>query len=167
MFVRSSRSLIVATMLMAMISAVMAHRAPGSLTTIEWNENSQRTEVVHRLHTHDAETGVSSTLGMNGLSVARIEDRAQIALYVEEHFHIRSGERELQLDLIGAELSGDYLHVYQEYRGRLPRDILVKDSILLDVFHQQINQVNISDGDAVRSLVFSKDVDWLGYRFVD
>ena len=156
---------IVAFVLMGVVSSTMAHRAPGSLTSIKWNEVSGRTEIIHQLHTHDAELGVGSSLSMIDLSVEDTEGRAHIAIYVEEHFHIKRGEKELHLELIGAELSGSYILVYQEFPGRLPQNILIHDNILRDTFPTQINQVNIEDGDKVHSLIFTKDVGWLSYEF--
>ena len=156
---------IVAFALMGVVSSVTAHRAPGSLTSIKWNEVSSRTEIIHRLHTHDAELGVGSSLNMTDLSVEGAEGRAYIAIYIEEHFHIKGREKELQLELIGAELSGNYILVYQEFPDRLPQNILIHDSILRDAFPAQINQVNIEDGDKVHSLIFTKDVGWLSYEF--
>jgi hypothetical protein len=154
----------VAVMLMGWVSSAIAHRAPGSLTTIKWNEESGRTEVIHRLHTHDAELGVGELQGIPDLSVEDVEGRAHIALYVEEHFHIKSSEKALPLELIGAELSGNYILVYQEFPNRLPQSIMVHDSILLETFPTQVNQVNIKDGDSVHSLVFTTGTGWLNYE---
>ena len=156
---------IVAVVLMGLVTSVMAHRAPGSISTIKWNEVSARTEIIHRLHTHDAEIGVGTSLDMNDLSVEDAEGRAHIAIYVEEHFHIKTGEEEFQLELIGAELSGNYILIYQEFPGRLPQNILIHDSILRDTFPTQTNQVNIKDGDKVHSLIFTKNDSWLSYEF--
>ncbi|MCP4047992.1 MAG: hypothetical protein GY732_18615 [Gammaproteobacteria bacterium] len=156
---------IVVFTLMGMVSSVMAHRAPGSLTTIKWNEASGRTEIIHQLHIHDAESGVGTSLNMTGLSVEDAEGRAHIAIYVEEHFYIKMGEKKLQLELIGAELSGNFILIYQEFPDRLTQNILIHNSILRDMFPTQTNQVNIEDGDKVYSLIFSKDVGWLSYEF--
>lgn len=165
MVLRTACMSIVAFALMGMVSSVMAHRAPGSLTTIKWNEVTGRTEIIHRLHTHDAELGVGSSLNMTDLSVEDAEGRAHIAIYVEEHFHIKTGENVLQLELIGAELSGDFILVYQEFSDRLPQNILIHDSILMNTIPAQINQVNIEDSDKVRSLIFTKDISQLSYEF--
>ncbi len=156
---------VLAFALMGMVSSAMAHRAPGSLTTIKWNEASGRTEIIHQLHIHDAESGVGTSLNITDLSVEDAEGRAHIAIYVEEHFHIKMGEKELQLELIGAELSGNFILIYQEFPDRLTENILVHDSILRDMFPTQTNQVNIEDGDKVYSLIFSKDAGWLNYEF--
>ena len=156
---------LVGVLLLGIVLSAAAHREPGSLTTIKWNASSGKTEIVHRLHSHDAELGVGQILGIADLSVLDIEGRAVIALYVEARFRIAAGKEDIQLDLIGAELGGDYVLVYQEHSAELPAQIRVRDSILRDVYPAQINQVNIEDGDTVHSLVFTADDDWLSYEF--
>lgn len=146
-------------------SACLAHRTPGSLTTVEWNEATGRTEVIHRLHTHDAELGVGASLGLPDLSVEEMEGRAHIALYVEAHFHIKGVDGELNFELVGAELSGNDILVYQELPGRLPQSVLIWDDILMEAFPAQLNQVNIKDGDSVNNLVFTKGDGWYSYSF--
>lgn len=153
-----------AAALVAAISA-FAHRAPGSLTSVQWNEQTGKTEVVHRLHSHDAELGVGTVNGVADLSVLSIEGRAYIALYVEARFSIAGKDGRLNLDLIGAELAADHVLVYQEWPARLPGKVRVRNDILRDVFPAQINQVNIDDGDAVRTLFFSGDDDWRSFEF--
>jgi hypothetical protein len=159
------RRSLVGVLLLGVALSAAAHREPGSLTTIKWNASSGKTEIVHRLHSHDAELGVGQVLGIADLSVLNLEGRAIIALYVEARFRITAGEEDIQLDLIGAELAGDYVLVYQEHSAELPAQIRVHDSILRDVYSAQINQVNIEDGDTVHSLVFTADDDWLSYEF--
>lgn len=152
-------------MLMAIAFTSAAHREPGSLTTIAWNETAGKTEIIHRLHAHDAELGIGTVLNMPDLSVLDLEGRANIALYVEERFHIGSGNVELALDLIGAELAGDHILIYQEHTGRLPAKIRIRDDILRDAYPAQINQVNIKDGNTTHSLVFAGDDQWRAYNF--
>jgi hypothetical protein len=159
------RRSLVGVLLLGVALSAAAHREPGSLTTIKWNASSGKTEIVHRLHSHDAELGVGQVLGIADLSVLNLEGRAIIALYVEARFRITAGEEDIQLDLIGAELAGDYVLVYQEHSAELPAQIHVHDSTLRDVYPAQINQVNIEDGDTVHSLVFTADDDWLSYEF--
>ena len=159
------RRSLVGVLLLSIALSAAAHREPGSLTTIKWNVSSGRTEIVHRLHSHDAELGVGQILDIADLSVLDIEGRAIIALYVEARFHVAAGEEDISLDLIGAELAGDYVLVYQEVAGQLPDEILIYDSILRDIYPAQINQVNIADGDSVHSLLFTADKDWHAYKF--
>lgn len=141
-----------------------AHRAPGSLSTIEYNDATGNTEIVHRLHSHDAELGVGTMIERADLSVLTLEGRALIALYVEERFRIESGPEPVRLSLVGAELAGDYLLVYQEWAGRLPAPIRLRNDILRDAFPEQINQVNLEVDGVIRSLVFANDDDWRPVR---
>lgn len=144
-----------------------AHRAPGSLTTVEWNEQTGRTEIVHRLHSHDAELGVGELLDQPGLSVLSLEGRATIALYVEERFAILGEGRRLPLDLVGAELVADFLLVYQEWPDRLPTAVKVRNDILRDAFPAQVNEVNLAHRGVVRTLKFSGDDTWRDFEFVE
>ena len=165
MRLRSVALSIATIMLLGVTSLSPAHRAPGSLTTIKWNGATGRTEIIHRLHVHDAELAVGTSMDIPDLSVGDIEGRAYIALYVEERFHIKGKKDELPLELVGAELAGNYVLVYQELPGRLPQKILIRDDIMRDAFPAQLNQVNIEDGDSVHSIVFTKKDGWLSYDF--
>jgi len=162
---RSCRHPIVAVVALGWALTSFAHRAPGSLTTIEWNQATGKTEIIHRLHSHDAELGVGSVLALTDLSALDLEGRAYIALYVEERFRIASEDGDLALALVGAELAGDHVLVFQELSGRLPGKIHVLDGILRDIYPTQINQVNIEDGESVHSLAFTDDDDWQLYEF--
>ena len=165
MMIRKSLQHALWVLIMCAALPVAAHRAPGSVSTIEYNRHTGMLEVIHRLHLHDAEVGVAAALDDPSLSLSTLESRARVALYVEERFQIQSDGAQLGLALVGAEIAGDYLLVYQERRGELPRQISVRDDILRDAFPAQINQVNISDGDRVRTLSFSGDDTWRQFEF--
>ena len=162
------RAAAIATAVVAFLVALppgVAHRAPGSLSTIDYNPRTNTTEIVHRLHSHDAELGIGTILEIPDLSVLSIEGRAWIALYVEEHFLIESEDGPVRLAMVGADLAADYILVYQELSGRLPEVIRIRDDILRDAFPEQINQVNIDTGETVRSLVFAADDEWRRFEF--
>jgi len=143
-----------------------ADRQPGSLSTIKTSPTTGNIEVIHRLHNHDAEQGVIAVHGDRSLTLDKLEGRARLALYVEERFIVAGVTDDgigapLALELVGAELDGDYILVYQEYNGELPTRIAVQNGILRDVFPEQVNHVNISTGAEVRSLTFRNDDKWL------
>lgn len=139
---------------------------PGSLSTIKLNQESGIFEIIHRLHTHDAELAMVVLTGDRQLTLDDLEGRARLALYVEEQFLLApviDGEvgPRLPLELIGAELEGEFVLVYQEYAGRLPAHIAIRDDILRKVFPGQVNHVNVATSDHVRSLTFSEEQTWL------
>jgi len=163
--IRRQAALLVLFVTMAAAATAVAHRATGTLSTIEFNPQTGNVEIVHRLHLHDAVRGVGNVIGEPFLQLDTLESRARVALYVEERFAIRSDNRTLPLTTIGAEIAGDYLLVYQEHEGRLPTRISVRDDILRDAFQGQVNQVNITDAATVRTLTFAGDDRWLAFDF--
>jgi hypothetical protein len=142
-----------------------ADRQPLGLTTIKRSPTSGAVEIIHRLHTHDAELGLNTLLDQRIVSLDTLEGRARFALYVESRFVVASVAdgnvgAPLALELIGAELDGQYLLVYQELRGDFPATVAVRSDILRDVFPEQVNQVNIAVGGDVRTLMFRDDDTW-------
>jgi hypothetical protein len=128
------KALITGAVVLCVAAQALAHRMPGSISTVK--------------------PGASGDVG-----------RAQLALYVEERFGIAGaangtpGDR-LPLELIGAELDGEFVLVYQEYAGDLPGTIAIRDDILRDVFPDQVNHVNVAAAGEVRSVTFSEDDEW-------
>jgi len=138
---------------------------PGSLSTIKRNPTTGSVEIIHRLHNHDAEQGIVTKLGDRTLTLDTLVGRAQLALYVEAQFVIAAaagGEigSPLELELVGAELDGEFVLVYQELEGDLPAEIAVRNDILRDVLPEQVNHVNIALSGEVRSLIFQGEDVW-------
>ena len=156
---------IAATAALCVAALAFAHRMPGSISTVKRSASGDVIEIIHRLHSHDAELGVAAVLGKGNISLENLVGRAQLALYVEERFRIadfvdgRVGDR-LALELIGAELDGEFVLVYQEFAGDLPVRLAIRDDILRDVFPEQVNHVNVALGGEVRSVTFSGDDEW-------
>jgi hypothetical protein len=104
-------------------------------------------------------------LGEGRISLENLVGRAQLALYVEGRFSIASQDAggvrsRLPLGLVGAELDGEFVLVYQEFAGELPAKVAIRNDILRDVFPEQVNHVNIATGGEVRSATFSGDDEW-------
>ena len=138
---------------------------PGSLSTIKTNPSTGSIEIIHRLHNHDAELGVTAVLNDRSITLDTLVGRAQLALYVEERFLIAEFAdgvvgAPLELDLVGAELDGEFVLVYQELGGELPDVIAVRNDILRDVLPAQVNHVNIAVAGEVRTLTFQGDDEW-------
>lgn len=143
------------------VAPVRAHRAKAALATIVWNERTGLLEVTHRLHAHDAQQALIDVAGSPRLGFDSVEARARLALYVEERFALtRSGGEPLPLHLVGAELEGDYVFVFQEAEvEEPPTDLEVRCVYLHDVFPGQINTVNGEFGGPVRTITFAAGDD--------
>lgn len=159
------RKLKVGIAMLCIASPAVADRQPGSLSTVKVNLATGNVEIIHRLHNHDAELGIMAVLKDRSLTMDQLVGRAQLALYVEDRFTIAatSGDEigaPLHLELLGAELDGEYVLVYQEFSGDFPATVAVRNDILRDVFPEQINHVNIALGGPVRSLTFKERDRW-------
>jgi hypothetical protein len=144
---------------------VSAHRMPLGMTTVTYNPNTDSVEIVHRLHRHDAEQAMQQVIAEPGVDLMEVSVQARLALYVEAHFKIArvaDGKpgKALALELVGGELDGDYVLVYQELPGQLPLEIAVRDDILRDLFPEQVNRVNVTTDAGTKSLVFKQDDSW-------
>lgn len=144
---------------------VAAHRMPLGMTTVTYNENTDSVEIIHRLHRHDAEQAMIQVIAEPGVDLMEVAVQARLALYVEAHFQIARvvdgmPGQALGLELVGAELDGDYVLIYQEYPGHLPSDIAVRDDILRDLFPEQVNRVNVTTAGGTKTLIFKTDDSW-------
>lgn len=140
-------------------TGVAAHRARRSLTTVSWNERARTLEVIHRLHAHDAQQAVMRVLNLAHPDMSAVKPRAVLALYVEERFSLVGADgAPLALDLLGAELDGDHVLVFQERAMDAPPDtIRVRSTVLQDVFADQINDVKITVGTFERTVTLTAD----------
>lgn len=141
------------------LSSSYAHRGPRALTTIEQNQNTGTIEIVHRLHLQDAEDAIRKIYSEKDLTLETIEGRAQLALHVEGTFQVVDGETDkpISLSLVGAQIEGDIILVFQEHTDVLPKLLKIRHDALRETFPQQVNTVNIRLGSYVRTLVFREN----------
>jgi hypothetical protein len=162
---RATRALVLGLAGLGLAASAWAHRMPLGMTTVAYNPNTDSTEIVHRLHRHDAEEAMAQVMTEPGVDLTQLAVQARLALYTEAHFQIArvvnglTGDP-LPLKLVGAELEGDYVLVYQELPGRLPSWVTVRNDILRDLYPQQVNRVNITTDSGVKVLVFQRDDSW-------
>ena len=84
-----------------------------------------------------------------------IESRRTFARYVADRFSLSMAGEPVELLLLGSEIVGGNLIIYQE-GPVLPRgvELEVQSQILTDIWALQLNRVNIGSGDELRTLVF-------------
>lgn len=141
---------------------VHAHRVPESLTTIERNPHSGTIEIIHRLHLHDAELALTEETPNNNLSLDSLKGRAKLALHVEQTFQLQDAEtnERVTLTLVGAEIEGESILVFQEYAGEFPRFLKLRHDALRNFFPNQVNTVNVTFDSHTRTLIFDGNPKW-------
>jgi hypothetical protein len=140
--------------------SVSAHQLQAAISTVTFVNRNNTIEVIHRFYSHDAEHALSSLTGHHVDILQDGEAQQAFGRYVAEHFQLSvQDETELPLSLVGVELEGDFIWVYQEtpIPGQL-NELSISDSALLDVMPGQVNTVNVECAGKLDTLVFSEKI---------
>jgi uncharacterized protein DUF6702 len=153
------RLLVASGAALAIAPSAFAHRSQTVLTLVNWNPATSKLEVIHRMHAHDAEVGISQSTGATAapeLDITQPKNQAKWMLYVEKHFSMKGPAGQIALEPVGAELEADAIVLYQEARlPAAPKELTIDNQILRDVFEQQANLVNVKLAEKTRTLLFS------------
>lgn len=139
---------------------VSAHQQKTAVTRILFNPNTGNIEVMHRFFVHDAEHAASLIFGERQALMESAESRELFSSYVINGFaveaHYEDGSTaELDLTLLGSEIDGQYLWVYQEIpQTEMVVAMTIVNLGLRDVWADQSNLVNIERAGRVYSLTF-------------
>jgi hypothetical protein len=141
-------------------TTVFAHQLQVAMTTVSFKTASGTIEVIHRFYTHDTEQVLSQ---LAGKQVDLLDDgvmQRQFGRYVSENFQLTDqASKPLPLSLVGVELEGDFIWVYQE--TAIPaklRELTVLNTALLDTLPNQVNTVNVECGNVISTLEFSGNI---------
>jgi len=144
-----------AFVMLALVVPAAAHQQKAAITAIEHNPRTGMIEVVHTIPLHDAEHALRTQGRKSADIVADIESRREFARYAAERFSLLVDDRELALTLLGTEVSGGSLLVFQE--GPSPgvgAELTIQAQVLTDVWLRQVNSVNVGRGTSPETLVF-------------
>ena len=132
-----------------------AHEAARVETEVKLSP-SGNLDVTHVLQLSAAQrllfkAGVIDKNDMTGL-----RSRAQAALYSSERFELKADGDTIPLDILGAEVEGGHLYIYQTGTlEALPDSWSAKNLILRDLSPRFDNVINLPTKDGIRTLTFS------------
>lgn len=124
-----------------------AHQAKAALTEILFNTRSGNLEVAHRFILHDAEHAARLLFDKSADVIQSDKARGIFARYVAGNFTLSvNSAPPLDLTLLGAELEGDFLWVYQEapLPKEKPTSLTLNHTSLTELWSSQMNTVNVS-----------------------
>ena len=135
-----------------------AHQQNEAITRVLFNPRSGNIEVMHRFLLHDAEHAVMRLRGAEADILGSADDREYFAYYAHARFSLADASgRMLPLKPVGNEIGGRFLWVYAETAIPTSLDSLtVRQEVLLDIWPDQVNLVNVELDGTVRSAVFSQ-----------
>jgi len=140
---------------LSVANPVAAHDAPRVETEVKLSTTGE-VDVTHTLQLSAAQrllfkAGVIEKNDMTGLRA-----RAQAALYSSERFELKADNETVPLDILGAEVAGGHLYIYQTGTlSTLPTHWSARNSILRDLSPRFDNVVNVPTAEGIRTIVFS------------
>lgn len=134
----------------------VAHRQHLSWSTVEWNAQTNILEITHRVHAHDASAWLTAQSNVD-IAITDIEQQANFALYCSNNFKLQHSQQWQTLEIVGAELQGNYLLTYQQLTlDSPPISLSYEVSILMDLFQDQEHVVNTISKGQTTSLNFDR-----------
>lgn len=131
-----------------------AHRQHLSWTQVVLEEGKNSVQITHRLHQHDS-LALLASMGFTDPNLESIEHLAVLAVYASRNTQlIQQGGTLANTEIIGAELEGDFVFVYQEVIDEPTRLWKLRTSIFMDINPDQINRVNLLYKDRIVSWEF-------------
>ena len=156
----------IGTLLFAAFS-VSAHQQKTAISTVLFNARTENIEIMHRFRVHDAEHAIKEIFGKDADIIDSKETQKQFGDYVNQRFNLfDSDEQPLPLKMVGVELDGKFLWVYQETtQSTNLNNMTIRHNALRDLWPQQINTINVEGKGKLQTLTFSDSVELLTLTF--
>jgi hypothetical protein len=154
---RSLKAWVAAALLLCSAMA-SAHRFHAGITDISFNARTGNTEIVHTYMTHDVEALLANLYGRQ-FDLNEPEDQDVLRKYVEGRFWILGQDKaRLNVRWVGMTADAERVQVFQEIEQTpLWKASAIHDNVLIDFIAEQVNTINLNEGNAVRTLTFGHD----------
>ena len=147
-----------AAVLLLCSAAVSAHRFHAGITDMSFNARTGNTEIVHTYMAHDVEALLANLYGRQ-FDLTDPEDQDVLRKYVEGRFRVLGQDKaSLPLRWVGMTADPEKVTVFQEIEQTpLWKAGAIHDNVLIDFLPDQVNTVNLNEGNAVRTLTFDRN----------
>ncbi|MGJ9420490.1 DUF6702 family protein [Massilia sp. CMS3.1] len=154
---RSLKNAFAAALLLCSAMA-SAHRFHAGITDISFNARTGNTEIVHTYMAHDVEALLANLYGRQ-FDLTDPDDQDVLRKYVEGRFWIGGQDKaRLPLRWVGMTADPEKVTVFQEIEQTpLWKAGAIHDNVLIDFIPDQVNTVNLNEGNAVRTLTFDRN----------
>lgn len=132
-----------------------------SITSLEYNSQTDGLEVVVKFFTDDLEDALENS-NSHSLFLATEKEAAEtdslLAAYLNNNLQFSQKNKPLTASFLGKEASKDYTYAYLEIENFKEEQITqVKNTLLISIFVDQVNQVNYKNGERSKSFSMHKD----------
>ncbi|WDE11107.1 DUF6702 family protein [Thalassomonas haliotis] len=133
-----------------------AHSFFFGITELAVNPNSKHIEIIHQFTAHDIENAIAGQQQIH-FSPEHKNYPGLIRQLFEQNFSVLENQRALPLTWIGLEVVRGKVFVYQEGPAKnFLSGLVVKNTLLVDTYPEQINTLNYQDNDIKGSLTFTQ-----------
>lgn len=138
--------------------AAFAHREAASSTEILWADDSQSLNITHVMHTHDAQRALFHMGRLDKPDLSPLKAQAILALYISETFAISADDVPLSLNIIGAEIIGRNVFVYQDVSlVARPKTLIIDPYMFQTAVIDFLNHIDVHTDDGVKSFRRTKN----------
>ena len=132
-----------------------------SITSLEYNHQTDALEVIVKFFTDDLEDALES-LNNNTLYLATEKEAPEtdslLNAYIKTHLKFSQKNKPLPANFLGKEASRDYTYAYLEIENfKETEPTRLENTLLISIFEDQVNQVNYKNGERSKSLSMHKD----------
>lgn len=143
---------------MSLPSFAAAHREAASHTQIIWSETAGALQITHVMHTHDAQRALFHLGRLKKPDLTPLKAQAALALYISETFALAADEVPLELNIIGAEIIGRDVFVYQDIAlPQRPGALLIDPNMFQGVVVDFLNHIDVHTPSGIKSFRRTKN----------
>ena len=128
-----------------LLLAAIPHDFFVSILTIRHKAEARTLDLTWRMTAHDIEHAFESTAALK-LGSDKENPKADSLLndYFKHHLILFQGDKQLSWKWVGKELDGETLYCYLQVDDiSTPNDLMVQNTLLMDVFSEQQNLVHV------------------------
>jgi len=134
------------------------HDFHASLAEVEWNQRARKIEVSLRLFPDDFEKALSLAEG-RAIRLEKSNSAAAMERYVGKRFVISTRDHRSTFKVVGTDTKVDsmWLFLESDWTGGPLAEAQVTNSLLTELFSDQVNLVNIKSEQGIRTLTFNAE----------
>jgi len=139
----------------------LMHPFHVSVTEVSFNDSNKHLEISIRIFSDDLENVIKQFEKSEFDIVNSLDDTTilnKLELYLKSNLILKENSETIPLNFLGAEADGDVVWCFMESGPVVtPKTIWAHNTLLLDLFDDQINLVHLIIGDITRSTKYYRD----------
>ena len=141
----------------ALILSSFMHPFHVGVAEIIYNQDNKVLQISQRMFADDLERGIRSAYHnkFDIMAASEAERDSMVLAYLKDHFQVKQQDKGIPIRYLGSEIEEEGLWAYFEIPVDIDEAIMVRNTILLDVFKDQQNLVHVTIGDETLSYLYN------------